>query len=604
MEWKTTNLETPTQATVQINHNEISISDNSTVTHKIFGGYAAVEDDGTGSVSSNRVVIEDSTVNEVFGAHSEKSIVSGNSVSITGSKTGNIYGGHSSSGEVSGNSITLTNSTVSGTVYAGYSGGVVKNNTVSITGANDLSAATLYGSSKKNAAVSRSSGNTGNRLNMTGYSGKMQNIGNFNWVDLSLDGIALSEEKPVIELTTGTTDFSWTSVNIHTSADYAEAEGDGLKDRYELIANTNSSSDGGMTAENITLVNKELRIRNGFSRNAVYDIVYDGENSIDAVKNHDELLPGTDIFTEDQLAVAGFLSAGLDFALDRKLDCSVTKDGTIPERCVYVDVRGEKLRHEARSGATLRTTGTHYVLGLKGKLNDREDVEKDVNGAIYLEAGRSNLRARTQWAKGDGDGEYYGLGLIAEYRRHEGDFKGSYLQLHGRIGKASSDYKGLVYDAGTGYVGYDENRTYWGYGLEAGYEWDVNESTRLDFAARYRALTLEGFTDRIAGDRYEIDDLESHRTHLGLRLNYTGRKGMVPYIGAAWEYEFDSKVRGRAEGLELAEDSLKGSTGVGEIGIKINPSEDSRWTFDGSLKGYIGRTEGVAASLYASYLFD
>ncbi len=164
--------------------------------------------------------------------------------------------------------------------------------------------------------------------------------------------------------------------------------------------------------------------------------------------------------------------------------------------------------------------------------------------------------------------------------------------------------KGLVYDAGTGYVGYDENRTYWSYGLEAGYEWDMNESTRLDFAARYRALTLEGFNDRIAGDRYEIDDFESHRTHLGLRLNYTGRRGMVPYIGAAWEYEFDSKVRGRAEGLELAEDSLKGSTGVGEIGIKINPSEDSRWTFDGSLKGYIGRTEGVAASLYGSYLFD
>ena len=162
------------------------------------------------------------------------------------------------------------------------------------------------------------------------------------------------------------------------------------------------------------------------------------------MKNHDELLPGTDIFTEDQLAVAGFLSAGLDFALNRKLDCSVTKDGTIPERCVYVDVRGEKLRHEARSGATLRTTGTHYVLGLKGKLNDREDVEKDVNGAIYLEAGRSNLRVRTQWAKGDGDGEYYGLGLIAEYRRHEGDFKGSYLQLHGRIGKASSNFDFLL----------------------------------------------------------------------------------------------------------------------------------------------------------------
>lgn len=329
---------------------------------------------------------------------------------------------------------------------------------------------------------------------------------------------------------------------------------------------------------------KELRIRNGFSRNAVYDIVYDGEKSIDAVKNHDELLPGTDIFTEEQLAVAGFLSAGLDFALNRKLDCRVTKDGTIPERCVYVDVRGEKLRHEARSGAKLRTTGTHYVLGLKGKLNDREDVEKDVNGAICLEAGRSNLRARTQWAKGDGDGEYYGLGRIAEYRRHEGDFKGSYLQLHGRIGEASSNYKGLVYDAGTGHVGYDENRTYWSYGLEAGYEWDMNESTRLDFAARYRALTLEGFTDRIACDRYEIDDFESHRTPLGLRLNDTGRRGMVPYIGAAWEYEFDSKVRGRAEGLELAEDSC--------------------WTFDGSLKGYIGRTEGVAASLYGSYLFD
>ena len=114
----------------------------------------------------------------------------------------------------------------------------MKNNTVSITGANDLSAATLYGSSTKNAAASRSSGNTGNRLNMTGYSGKMQNIGNFNWVDLSLDGVALSEEKRVVELTSGNTDFSWTSVNIHTSADYGDYSPSNSSNWTRLLASS------------------------------------------------------------------------------------------------------------------------------------------------------------------------------------------------------------------------------------------------------------------------------------------------------------------------------------------------------------------------------
>ncbi|MDO4936370.1 MAG: autotransporter outer membrane beta-barrel domain-containing protein [Sutterellaceae bacterium] len=644
--------------TANADNNQVEVKDGTSVAGDVKGGTAEVgyrneylspNEKANGKVyvtealataSGNQVwVIGDSqasdqtkVVGSVYGGHVitssaqkiyatlQENIVTIDGASVGGSIYGAVFGLPESETEnivlteatlnLSGNTVLIQNeATIDGNVYGAYvqtqfdsakiaetQNVQVTDNTVLVRGNIHLDNAELYGSN-----LSVDHGNqSGNQLEMTGYSGSMKNITNFNGVSLDLNGLALKENEAVVTLTEGQTDLSATAVNIFTSSTdrIVTATGD-LAQRYELIANT----DTGLSADESTFVNRTLTVAKSYSVDAVYNIVYDNENSIDAVSSHNKARQGTDIFTEGRLAVSGLLTSGADFALDRKLDCSINKDGTIPERCVYVDMQAEKLRYKTKNDARLRTTGSHLVLGLKGKLNDREDIDKDINGAVYFEAGRANLRATNDWAKGEGDSEYYGLGLIGEYRQHEGSMKGSYIQLHGRIGQVSNDLNAAFIGAGDGSAGYDETSTYWGYGVEIGYRWVTSESTRLDLAARYRSLTVEGFDSTIAGDRYEIDDVESRRTHLGARFNYVGHKNVVPYVGLAWEYEFGAKANGHVAGLALAEDSLKGSTGVGEIGVKVSPSEGSPWTIDGSLKGYFGRTEGVAASLYVSYLF-
>ena len=133
--------------------------------------------------------------------------------------------------------------------------------------------------------------------------------------------------------------------------------------------------------------------------------------------------------------------------------------------------------------------------------------------------------------------------------------------------------------------------------------WALNQNYNLDISARYQWMHLKGFNAAIVGDPYHFDDLDSHRTRIGGRLNYTSDPQFTPYIGLAWEHEFNGKAHGTAYGYDLEEASLKGDTGVGEIGVRFSPSAKSPWTIDASIFGYVGQREGVAGNLVVNYSF-
>ena len=114
---------------------------------------------------------------------------------------------------------------------------------------------------------------------------------------------------------------------------------------------------------------------------------------------------------------------------------------------------------------------------------------------------------------------------------------------------------------------------------------------------------LTGYNTDIANDPYHFDDIDSHRTKVGARLNYTENKQYTPYIGVAWEHEFSGSARGSVYGYSLDDNSLKGDTGVAEIGVTFSPTADSAWKIDANLQGYAGQREGVAGNLVVNYLF-
>ncbi|MBS7405259.1 MAG: autotransporter domain-containing protein [Oxalobacter sp.] len=97
--------------------------------------------------------------------------------------------------------------------------------------------------------------------------------------------------------------------------------------------------------------------------------------------------------------------------------------------------------------------------------------------------------------------------------------------------------------------------------------------------------------------------MDSHRTRLGARLTYTGDKQFTPYAGLAWEHEFSGTSSGCVYGYSLEENSLKGDTGIGEIGVRFQPKANGPLMVDARVQGYVGQREGVAGRLVLNYLF-
>ncbi len=259
------------------------------------------------------------------------------------------------------------------------------------------------------------------------------------------------------------------------------------------------------------------------------------------------------------------------------------------------------MRHDFDKGGDTDITGTHWLLGIAGKFNPEKD--HNLIGSFYAEAGWRNIDSDTHFARGHGDSHYYGVGVIGRYQQNEGPMKGAYAQINARIGRASTDFNSNLYDANGNRGEYDKESTYYGAGIRAGYLWDITPAWQLDLSARYQWLHLDGYSANIANDPYHFDDIDSHRTQVGAKLNFTENRQFSPYVGVAWEHEFSGSADGSVYGYSLDDNSLKGDTGIGEIGISFSPSAESAWKIDANISGYIGQREGVTGNLAVNYLF-
>ena len=89
-----------------------------------------------------------------------------------------------------------------------------------------------------------------------------------------------------------------------------------------------------------------------------------------------------------------------------------------------------------------------------------------------------------------------------------------------------------------------------------------------------------------------------------------GKKGPVvateflsPYIGAAFEREFSGTARATSYGYSLDSPSLRGNTGIGELGLTITPSSKRPLALDLGIQGYVGKREGITGSLQIRWQF-
>jgi outer membrane autotransporter protein len=180
-----------------------------------------------------------------------------------------------------------------------------------------------------------------------------------------------------------------------------------------------------------------------------------------------------------------------------------------------------------------------------------------------------------------------------------------YAEASGRVGGVHNEYSSSdLRDASGRKADYDSSSAYYGLHFGAGYLWNINEKASLDFYGKYFWTRQEGDSARLStDDKVSFKDVDSSRLRLGARFAYAVNEYVSPYIGAAYEHEFEGKARASSNGFAIDTPSLRGDTGIGELGLSLRPSSSLPLSFDLGVQGYTGRREGVTGSLQVRFEF-
>jgi outer membrane autotransporter protein len=207
---------------------------------------------------------------------------------------------------------------------------------------------------------------------------------------------------------------------------------------------------------------------------------------------------------------------------------------------------------------------------------------------------------------GDGDMYYLGGGLLGRMEFADTGPGRFYVEASGRMGKAYNEYDSSeLRDSHTGVkANYDSSSMYYGLQFGTGYVWNMTEHASLDLYGKYFRTHQEGDKVTLAnGDPVRFKGVDSQRLRLGGRFAYALDERVTPYIGAAYEHEFDGKARASTYGYAIDTPSLRGGTGIGEFGLALTPSANLPLSFDLGAQVYTGKREGITGSLHIKFEF-
>ena len=105
------------------------------------------------------------------------------------------------------------------------------------------------------------------------------------------------------------------------------------------------------------------------------------------------------------------------------------------------------------------------------------------------------------------------------------------------------------------------------------------------------------------GEPVQFKDVDSSRLRGGARFAYAVNEQVSPYIGAAYEHEFDGKTKAATNGFDIDAPKLTGGTGIGELGLSLKPSPALPLSFDVGVQGYVGKRKGVTGSFQMRFTF-
>ncbi|MDD4701881.1 MAG: autotransporter outer membrane beta-barrel domain-containing protein [Desulfovibrio sp.] len=563
----------------------------------INGGYAS-----SGNATGNSVYISGGTVTSIVGdsrisgGYAPSGNATGNSVHISGGTVDiDVYGGYAPSGNATGNSVYISGGTVEGNVCGGSApSGNATGNSVHISGKPDLTQADLAGG--VGSSLSSLSDNT---LYVHDYQGtavkKLANFDKFSFIlpaGLRSGGTALE--------VTDTASFTLPATIITNISQK------GGTNPLAVGSTVNLIKAGSFNSYYISTINPTASGLYGATLRYDWDVKLDmTAATLTATLKSVSVNPQAKALAEGAAAGAALINQGADMAAGKGMDNAVSaaKGGGAAGGGALASF-GALSAGQSRynSGSHVDVSSLSLLVGLSRGV---ELAPGWLTLGAFFEFGRGSYNTYNSFSNaasvdGDGASGYMGVGLLGRLDfipTGPGNF---YTEASARLGSAHNRYDNSdLRDAAGRSTGFDTYHTpYVGLHLGAGYVWNITPAASLDMYGKYFWTRQYGQDVALyTGETLTFDDADSHRLRFGGRFSYAVNEYVSPYAGAAWEHEFDGRVRSAVAGYDIDAPSLRGDTGMGELGLTLRPSTSIPLSVDVGVQGYTGIREGVTGSV-------
>ena len=613
----------------------------------IFSG-GKISDDITGGIAGINIV---STVKNdakgnivtLSGGIAEQSVTGGfaslgdaieNKVTLSAkSSARDVIGGESLNGGAIANSVAIEDVTITGDVFGGKSSGSkATENIVTLIGESVKISGSVYGG--YDTAASSNDVFTGNTLNLNEFRGSMAGIYNFekyNWV---LPKDVVNNDALVHITGTNPVDLAKTS---HTVSLLNDGNRLHVNDKITLIDKSKNGPDvPSLEVHQGNFIIYDMKLqqeKDGYVLTALKMTdtsgSSDGGDTTGGGKDNpnNELAgrinPRSKAFSEGRVASLGFLNQGADLIANSAIRTAKAAVAEGADKAwdmnlmPFLVIDGSSNRYKTGSHADV--DGFNMAVGLASgfELAGKHAVTL----GAFFEYGRGTYNTYNSFAnyasvRGDGDTHYTGGGILGRIdfagtglgkvgKLEAGQNDGLYAEASLRAGHIDTDFdtNDILGIAGASSK-YDSGADYFGLHGGVGYVMNFDERNSVDVYARYLWTKIDSETVTIGRDRLHFDDADSSRIRIGARYSMAYNQQFKPFVGVAYDHEFDGKIGAHAYNLKLDKPSLEGDTGIFEAGVSMKPiSTLKALSVDISGQGFVGKRQGGGGGIKIKYQF-
>ena len=583
------------RGTGRVSGNGVLVDSAAATADTLTGGYGA-------SAERNRVELKDGTAHTVYGGDATTGDAVWNNVTITGGTvTDNIYGGQSLGGAANDNTVDIgavhiQNGAANKAVVGGYASAVTDHNTIHLRGT-EIDGIVLGGAIPDPASPLGMKANPNGKGNTLAIHAAGTKIADFAGVQnlrfYVPEERTAADTTPMLTLTANVDkDIRGLSIGVGIAGEHSVlAKGDTIS-LLKIAAGNTLTADADLRNDVTGMQGVSMRYRFGLEKQ--------GNDELIATVRDTELNPQTKSLVETRVAAAALINGGADLLSEGGMNAAVSAENTADQGMGAQDAANDHTYHlwAAQSGSALRLNSGSHIDAKGWNLNlgfarQKAAERSTLTYGPFIEYGHGSYDSYLDdGTHGDGAASYIGAGIMAKSVTENG----SYVEGSVRIGRTKSDYTGSI--AGQS-AGYDMSSTYYGAHIGVGQKKELTGGT-LETYAKYFYAHQSGGSERLTtGDLYDFDAVDSHRLRIGTRWTKENGAGEF-YTGLSYEYEFGSDARASYAGYGTPTPTLKGSTGIFELGYRF-ARPDSNVSYGLNLTGMMGKRRGVTGGLQVNW---